>query len=186
LYPDAPKPPVVVGYEIAGYVDRSVEHGPARVLDVACGTGTLARRLAEAGHVVTGIDTVPGLVEAARRRTPPALADRLAFTARDVALAGPPGVLAYDVVVALHTIYWHPYPERLLRACWAALRPGGHAIVVEGLTRVFRRQTAVDHVSFRVARGRFFGFLGPNGAGKTTTMRILSCFMPYSYSRSQE
>ena len=116
--------------EIAGYVDRSVEHGPARVLDVACGTGTLARRLAEAGHVVTGLDTVPGLVEAARRRTPPALADRLAFTARDVALAGPPGVLAYDVVVALHTIYWHPYPERLLRACWAALRPGGHAIVV--------------------------------------------------------
>ena len=42
------------------------------------------------------------------------------------------------------------------------------AIVVEGLTRVFRRQTAVDHVSFRVARGRFFGFLGPNGAGKST------------------
>jgi ABC-2 type transport system ATP-binding protein len=51
---------------------------------------------------------------------------------------------------------------------------GGHAIVVEGLTRVFRRQTAVDHVSFRVARGRFFGFLGPNGAGKSTTIRMLT------------
>jgi len=49
----------------------------------------------------------------------------------------------------------------------------GDAIVVEGLTRVFRRQTAVDHVSFRVARGRFFGFLGPNGAGKSTTIRML-------------
>jgi len=46
--------------------------------------------------------------------------------------------------------------------------------VVEGLTKIFRQQTAVDHVSFRVARGRFFGFLGPNGAGKSTTIRMLT------------
>ncbi len=49
-----------------------------------------------------------------------------------------------------------------------------HALVVEGLTKVFRQQTAVDRVSFRVARGRFFGFLGPNGAGKSTTIRMLT------------
>jgi ABC-2 type transport system ATP-binding protein len=48
------------------------------------------------------------------------------------------------------------------------------AIAVEGLTKVFRRQTAVDRISFRVARGRFFGFLGPNGAGKTTTIKMLT------------
>jgi ABC-2 type transport system ATP-binding protein len=48
------------------------------------------------------------------------------------------------------------------------------AVVVEGLTKVFRRQTAVDHVSFRVERGRLFGFLGPNGAGKSTTIRMLT------------
>ena len=51
---------------------------------------------------------------------------------------------------------------------------GVDAIVVEGLTKVFRRQVAVDHVSFRVRRGRFFGFLGPNGAGKSTTIRMLT------------
>ena len=51
---------------------------------------------------------------------------------------------------------------------------GGDAIVVRGLTKVFRKQTAVDHISFRVARGRFFGFLGPNGAGKSTTIRMLT------------
>jgi ABC-2 type transport system ATP-binding protein len=49
-----------------------------------------------------------------------------------------------------------------------------HALVVEGLTKVFRQQTAVDRVSFHVARGRFFGFLGPNGAGKSTTIRMLT------------
>jgi len=32
----------------------------------------------------------------------------------------------------------------------------------------------VDHVTFRVARGRFFGFLGPNGAGKSTTIKMLT------------
>ena len=35
-------------------------------------------------------------------------------------------------------------------------------------------QTAVDGISFHVARGRFFGFLGPNGAGKSTTIRMLT------------
>lgn len=50
----------------------------------------------------------------------------------------------------------------------------GDALVVEGLTKVFREQTAVDHLSFRVARGRFFGFLGPNGAGKSTTIKMLT------------
>ena len=41
------------------------------------------------------------------------------------------------------------------------------------LTRVFGHFTAVDHVSFAVARGEIFGFLGPNGAGKSTTIRML-------------
>jgi ABC-2 type transport system ATP-binding protein len=50
----------------------------------------------------------------------------------------------------------------------------GDAVVVEGLTKVFRGKAAVDALSFRVARGRFFGFLGPNGAGKSTTIRMLS------------
>jgi ABC-2 type transport system ATP-binding protein len=49
-----------------------------------------------------------------------------------------------------------------------------HAIVVEGLTKVFRQTTAVDRLDFRVARGRFFGFLGPNGAGKSTTIKMLT------------
>jgi ABC-2 type transport system ATP-binding protein len=48
------------------------------------------------------------------------------------------------------------------------------AIVVSELTKVFREKPAVDHVSFRVARGRFFGFLGPNGAGKSTTIKMLT------------
>jgi ABC-2 type transport system ATP-binding protein len=46
-------------------------------------------------------------------------------------------------------------------------------IVVDHLTKQFRRVRAVDDLSFTVEPGRVTGFLGPNGAGKTTTLRML-------------
>jgi len=51
-------------------------------------------------------------------------------------------------------------------------------IKVEGLSKRYARNVAVDDVSFEVQKGQIVGFLGPNGAGKTTTMRILTCFLP--------
>jgi len=51
-------------------------------------------------------------------------------------------------------------------------------IKVEGLTKRYARNVAVDNISFEIEKGQVVGFLGPNGAGKTTTMRILTCFMP--------
>src|ERR1017187_7891118 len=51
-------------------------------------------------------------------------------------------------------------------------------IKVEGLTKRYARNIAVDNISFEVEKGQVVGFLGPNGAGKTTTMRVLTCFMP--------
>jgi ABC-2 type transport system ATP-binding protein len=51
-------------------------------------------------------------------------------------------------------------------------------IDVQNITKRYGHHTAIDRVSFTVARGEVLAFLGPNGAGKTTTMRILTCFMP--------
>ena len=53
-------------------------------------------------------------------------------------------------------------------------------IRVTQLTKRYGRTTAVDQISFEVAKGQIVGFLGPNGAGKTTTMRMLTCFLPPS------
>lgn len=45
---------------------------------------------------------------------------------------------------------------------------------VEGLTKRFGGLTAVDNVSFRVARDEMVGLIGPNGAGKTTLLRLIT------------
>ncbi|KQQ27223.1 multidrug ABC transporter ATP-binding protein [Methylobacterium sp. Leaf123] len=54
------------------------------------------------------------------------------------------------------------------------------AIEAEHLTRRFGSFTAVDDVSFRIARGEIFGFLGSNGCGKSTTMKMLTGLLPAS------
>lgn len=49
-----------------------------------------------------------------------------------------------------------------------------HAIIAQDLVYHYDQVTAVDHISFDVAKGEILGFLGPNGAGKTTTVKILT------------
>ena len=49
----------------------------------------------------------------------------------------------------------------------------GICIQTSGLTKRFRRQTAVQGLDLQVERGQSFGFLGPNGSGKSTTIRML-------------
>ena len=51
--------------------------------------------------------------------------------------------------------------------------PAKLMIECENLTKRFGNFTAVDHVTFSVARGSIFGFLGPNGSGKSTVIRML-------------
>jgi ABC-2 type transport system ATP-binding protein len=58
------------------------------------------------------------------------------------------------------------------------LSNGNLMIEVANLTKRYNGRTAVDDISFAVARGEIVGLLGPNGAGKSTTMRMLSGFMP--------
>jgi ABC-2 type transport system ATP-binding protein len=51
--------------------------------------------------------------------------------------------------------------------------PPAPAVWCSGLRKRYRRQTAVDGVSFTVGRGEVLGLLGPNGAGKTSVIKIL-------------
>lgn len=57
-------------------------------------------------------------------------------------------------------------------------------IDVQQITKRYGQHTAIDRVTFSVAKGEVLAFLGPNGAGKTTTMRVLTCFMPPTEGRA--
>jgi ABC-2 type transport system ATP-binding protein len=52
------------------------------------------------------------------------------------------------------------------------------SVRVDGLTKIYGEQKAIDKLSFQVEKGQILGFLGPNGAGKSTTMKILTGYLP--------
>lgn len=57
-------------------------------------------------------------------------------------------------------------------------------IQCDALTKRFGHFTAVDDVSFSVAKGSIFGFLGPNGSGKSTVIRMLCGILEPSDGRA--
>jgi ABC-2 type transport system ATP-binding protein len=54
------------------------------------------------------------------------------------------------------------------------------SIIVQGVTRFYGEQKALDNISFEVKTGEIVGFLGPNGAGKSTMMKIITGFLTAS------
>ena len=117
--------------EVFGYLARSapIQPGAAAptVLDVSCGVGTVAARLAARGYAVTAVDSVGHLVDVARRRHA-ASPGSLHFENVDVAVTPVPGAGTFDFVLSMHTLYWHPRPDAVLAACRRMLKPGGHAV----------------------------------------------------------
>ena len=116
--------------EVAALVARGAQPGaPAatRVLDVSCGIGTVAARLARRGWTVVAVDAVAHLVAVARRHHRDSGLS-LSFHHADLARDPLPASEPFDVLVSMHTLYWHPDPAALLAACRRALKPGGTAV----------------------------------------------------------
>ena len=116
--------------EIVALVGRGASPGSpsgTRVLDVSCGVGTVAERLARRGWSVVAIDPIEHLVAVARRNHRDSGLS-LSFHHLDAATGALPGAGTFDVVVSMHTLYWHPQPAALLEGCRSALRAGGHAV----------------------------------------------------------
>ncbi|MBM7442131.1 trifunctional class I SAM-dependent methyltransferase/NUDIX hydrolase/VOC family protein [Streptomyces sp. HB132] len=99
------------------------------VLDLGCGTGSLALLVACQGHRVTAVDRSPRMVEQARAK--------LAGTGTEVLVgdAGDPpvGTQRFDVILARHTVWLLPDPAAALRLWFSLLRPGGRLVLVEGV-----------------------------------------------------
>lgn len=51
------------------------------------------------------------------------------------------------------------------------------SIQVEGVSKLYGNQKALNNISFKVEKPEIVGFLGPNGAGKSTMMKILTTYL---------
>lgn len=95
-----------------------------RVLDLGCGNGMIAEYISDCtGAHVTGLDYMPVAIDQARARTA-AKSDRLVFMVGDInALVLPPD--AYDVIIAIDSLYFSNDYTRTIKELAQALRPGG-------------------------------------------------------------
>ncbi|MGW2710072.1 class I SAM-dependent methyltransferase [Streptomyces sp. NPDC001356] len=110
-------------HEAARAVLGLIPAGPGRLLDVACGTGIVTRRLAAArpGLRVTGADLSPAMVRRASARLPGAV-----VRADSRRLPFPSG--AFDAVTTIWLLHLLHDPEdvgAVLGECARVLRPGG-------------------------------------------------------------
>ncbi|MFJ4970315.1 trifunctional class I SAM-dependent methyltransferase/NUDIX hydrolase/VOC family protein [Streptomyces sp. NPDC088755] len=99
------------------------------VLDLGCGTGSLALLTAGQGHRVTAVDRSPRMAERARAK--------LAGTGAEVLVgdaARPPvGERAFDVIMARHVVWLLPDPAAVLAHWFGLLKPGGRLVLIEGV-----------------------------------------------------
>ena len=95
---------------------------PARVLDLACGTGDLCRTLVEAGHEPVGADFSAGMLHWARTDAPLVRADAMGLPFADAAFDGVTCGFALRNFAALAPV---------LAECARVLRPGGRIALLD-------------------------------------------------------
>jgi len=103
-------------------------HG-RRILDVGCGDGDLAARLAERGARVVGVDASAAMIAAAMQRAAPEQADLAFEIAAAQDLPFPPE--QFDIVVAVTILCFVENAAPVFREMARVLRPGGHLVIGE-------------------------------------------------------
>lgn len=130
-----------------------------RLLDVACGSGELARLAAAAGAEVVGIDASPAMISAASEHSP----ERLAFRVLDAAEIATDPQLAESSFDAASCVLALMNIERLddtIAGIGRVLKPGGRAVI------------AILHPAFRVPKHSSWGWEGRDAADQVQYRRV--------------
>jgi ubiquinone/menaquinone biosynthesis C-methylase UbiE len=104
---------------------------PLKVLDVGCGTGFLAMRMAELGHTAVGVDLSEDMLAEARRKAE-GIGLPVTFQRADAEVPPPDGA-PYDAILERHVLWTLPQPREAMRAWQALLKPAGLLILIEGI-----------------------------------------------------
>ena len=107
-------------------------------LDIGCGTGTFARRLAARCRSVTALDLSPEMIRLARERS-------VNFSNIDFQLANVIDLSfqaeSFDCIVTIATLHHLPFAEMLFKMK-SALKPGGTLLILD----LFKLQGVADSV----------------------------------------
>lgn len=139
----------------AGLVDLLDPRPGERILDLGCGTGELARAIADRGARVVGIDASPAMIEAARRRFPDL--DLRVMDARELRFDAP-----FDAVFSNAALHWIRPPEAAAAGIFRALRPGGRLVAEFGGEGNVRRVLAAAEAAGRAEGLELGGLLHAN------------------------
>lgn len=106
---------------------------PARVLDVGCATGELARELAARGHTVTGLDPEPTMVDRARKLARKACVEVSFVTGGFESVRPAAAGNRFDAVCCMGNTMPHAKDEETVRTflndCRAVLVPRGRLLL---------------------------------------------------------
>lgn len=122
---------------------RHVPTNCQNALDVGCGTGTFARRLAERSQHVLALDLSPEMIRLARERS--AQFSNIDFELSDVRNY-PLDVAGFDCIASIATLHHLPF-EELLMKMKAAVKPDGVLLILD----LFEPQGITDSLSNLVA-----------------------------------
>lgn len=113
-------------YKMAkGLLDLLAAQPGENILDIGCGTGHLAAKIAASGAKVTGIDRSPEMIRQAREVYP-----QICFEVADatnIALEG-----SFDAVFSNATLHWIKEPGGVVREIARLLKPGGRFVAEFG------------------------------------------------------
>jgi len=155
---------------------RAALHAGERVLDVACGTGIVARLAAQRvgpSGAIMGVDLNAAMLETARTQTPPAGAP---VEWRDgEAHALPCADATFDVVCCQQGLQFFPAKTHALREMHRVLGPGGRLVLSVWRSLPYNPygRALADAMECHVGTAAGNGMRAPYGFGEMEPLRTL-------------